>query len=247
MQYGIKEVMDVTILDFATKKPITHIDFALASTTETTAERTSIRGGIGLPKLLEFDSQKDTVLNLTIPLVDLSLLAHIAGDSLIKDTVSEILATERVRVENGEITISKTPIGTPSVFKIEGLRDFGDEITATWIDNMAEVTGVNDGEEVFVLYQHAAPNGAKEIKVRTDSFPREVEIHGKGLARLQQDGLDYPVHMTVHKARPRADFTLTMEGETPTTLELVFDMAAVVDKDGHKTYVSYIFEGKDTP
>ncbi|MBM7598089.1 hypothetical protein JOC34_000446 [Virgibacillus halotolerans] len=250
MQYGIKEVLDLTILNYATKKPVSFIDYALASTNEVTAERTPIKGGRGMAKLMEFDGEKESVLNVTIPLVDLSLLAHIAGDELINETTAEILQTDRLKVNDGKITLTKEPIGKVSVFEIEGLRDFGDEVDAEFTDKDGTVEG-SDGKEVFAIYQYAAPKGAKEIKVRTDKFPQEVELHGKGIARSQEDGLDYPVNVTVHKARPQADFTFTMEGTEPTELELVFDMAAFKDSAGHSTYISYIFEstpeGQDTP
>lgn len=258
MQYGIKEVLDMTILDFASKDPVTYIDYALASTNEVTAERQHIHGGRGMAHQLSFDGQKESVLNLTIPLVDLNLLGHIAGDKVINDTTSEVLKTERIPVKKAEgegggftIEITDTPIGTPSVYKVEGLRDFGESVEASWSDKQGTIAAdadLQESDELYVLYQHTAPKGSKEIKVRTDVFPREVQIHGKGLARLQKDGLDYPTHITVHKARPRADFTFTMDGSEPTSLEIVFDMSAVRDADGESTYISYIFEDEnDTP
>jgi hypothetical protein len=249
LQYGIKEVLDLNILNYANKKPIAYVDYALTSTNENSGERTFLDGGQGMARLMSFDSQKTSTFSLTLPLVDLNLVAMLAGEDLINDTTSEIFKREVLTVTDNagtsEVSLAVEPINTPSVFKLEGLRDYGEEITGATVSGQTlDLTSgaVTAGEQVVVLYQHAAPAGAKEIKVKANKFPPAVEMHGIGLGRNQEDEQDYPVHVKIHKAKAQPNFTFTLSGTEATNLELTFDLFAVQDANGDGQYIDYIFE-----
>ncbi|WP_079709862.1 hypothetical protein [Paraliobacillus ryukyuensis] len=249
LQYGIKEVLDFLLRDFATKEPITLIDYATATSNETSAERIDINGGRGMPKLMSFDHTKVSTFTLTLPLVDLKTLAMLAGSELINDTTKELIKTEKVTVtDNGgtlEATLTKEPInGDVALYVVDGQRDFGEEITGATVATStitfgSETPTVSDGQEVWAIYQYAAPAGAKQIRITSTNFPKAVEMSGYGIWRNQLDETDYPVHVQVHKARPQSNFTFTMEGENATNLELTFDVYEATI-DGEKTYIDYI-------
>jgi len=245
LQFGIKEVYNLNIVDFATNKPFIYIDYAEATTNENTAERTSLRGGQGYYKLMDFDHSKDSTLQLTVPLVDIKLLAMLAGDDLAEGATDVFKREELTVVDNVstmEITLSETPItGTVVVNKLEGLRDYGQEVTVSNVTgNTVELTGVAEGEKVVVFYQYSSPATAKKFSIKANKFPKAVKIFGDGLWRDQETETDKAVKMTVHKAKPQSNFTLTTSGSDATTLEITFDMYPIKDADGDMTYIDYV-------
>lgn len=244
LQFGIKEVYNLTIVDFATNKPFIYVDYAEATTNENTAERTPLRGGQGYYKLMDFDHSRDSNLKLTVPLVDVKLLAMLAGDDLAEGAADVFKREELVVADNSgsfEITLTETPIaGTVVVNKLEGLRDYGDEVTVSSVTGKTvTLTGVADGDKVVVFYQYSAPT-AKKFSVKANKFPKAVKIFGDGLWMDQETETAKAVKMTVHKAKPQGNFTLTTSGSDATKLELTFDMYPVKDADGDMTYIDYV-------
>lgn len=246
LQFGIKEVYNVLIADFATNKPIAYAEYAEASTNEVTSERTPIRGGQGSYKLMDFDSQKDSTFQLTLPLVDLKLLALLAGDELTEGAADVFKREELVVVDNAgslEITLSETPLtGSVVVNLLEGLRDFGEELTASVTGSVVTLTGTGlaAGDTVVAFYQYASPTTSKKISIKANKFAKAVKIYGDGLWRDQETETDKAVKMTVHKAKPQGNFSLTTSSSDPTSLELTFDMYAVKDADGDLSYIDYV-------
>lgn len=245
LQFGIKEVYNLNIVDFATNKPFIYVDYAEATTNENTAERTSLKGGQGYYKLMDFDHSKESTLKLTVPLVDIKLLAMLAGDDLVEGATSVFKREELTVADNGgemKITLSETPIDkTVVVHKLEGLRDYGKEVTVSNVTgNKVELTGVADGEKVVVFYQYSSPATAKKFSIKANKFPKTVKIFGDGLWRDQETGMDKAVKMMIHKAKPQANFTLTTSGSDVTTLEITFDLYPIKDADGDISYIDYV-------
>lgn len=245
LQFGIKEVYNLNILDFATNKPFIYVDYAGATTNENTAERTSLKGGQGYYKLMDFDHSKESTLKLTVPLVDIKLLAMLAGDDLAEGATSVFKREELPVADDAgkkKITLSETPIDkTVVVHKLEGLRDYGKEVTVSNVTgNKVELTGVADGEKVVVFYQYSSPATAKKFSIKANKFPKTVKIFGDGLWRDQETGMDKAVKMTVHKAKPQANFTLTTSGSDVTTLEITFDLYPIKNADGDMSFIDYV-------
>jgi hypothetical protein len=247
LQYGIKEVLDINILDFKTKKPLVFIDYAEASSNENQGTRVDLTGGRGNAKQMSFDHSRTSTFKLTIPLVDLNLLAILTGEDL-QDAAGDIFKREVLTAVDAtgtiKVSLTETPVGTPSVYKLDGLRDLGTEVTGGTVSgkDITFTTGVAGGDELVVFYQYAAPVGAKQISIKSSKFPKAVEIYGEGLGRNQEDEQDYPVHVHVFKARPQINFTFTMEGTNATKLDITFDCYEVKDANGDGQYIDYIFE-----
>ncbi|WP_442636605.1 hypothetical protein [Rossellomorea marisflavi] len=245
LQYGIKEVLDVNILDYASKNPLFFVDYAEATSNENTAERLDLTGGRGNAKQMSFDHSKAGTFQLTVPLVDLKMLAMLSGDDL-QEGAGQIFKREVLTVDDAggapSVTLSHEPIAGVKIFKLEGLRDTGEEIPATVSAKKAELTGAAADQQVIAFYQYAAPAKSKKVSIKSTKFPKAVEIFGTGLARNQEDELDYPCHLHVFKARPQPNFTFTMSGSDATNLEITFDMYEVKDQKGEGQYIDYIFE-----
>jgi hypothetical protein len=248
LQYGIKEVLDLTFLDFATSKPSFFINYAEASSNEVTGERLDLRGGKGNAKQMSFDHTKDSNLQLTVPIVDLKLLALLTGEDLVTGAADvfkrEILTVAGDATAGYTVTLSQIPIsGTINIFHLEGLRDHGADVTVSSVSSKTvTVTGAVAGDEVVAYYQYATAATAKKISVKANKFPKAVKIFGTGLARNQEDEQDYACHVIVHKARPQLNMTFTMSGTEATNLQITFDMYEVKDANGNGQYIDYVFE-----
>jgi hypothetical protein len=252
LQYGIKEVLDLNILDFKTKEPIVFIDYATATTNENAGERLDLNGGRGNARQMSFDHSKTSTFTLNVPMVDLNLLSILTGEDVKTGSeignlfMREVLTVKRGQGENTDlqITLSKAPVGEVKVYELKGLRDNGEKIEVNVSDKNVILSSqvVSAGDEVVAFYQYEAPATAKKVSVKSTKFPKAVEIFGVGLARNQEDEQDYPCHVHVFKARPQPNFTFTMSGTEATNLELTFDLYEVKDKNGDGQYIDYIFE-----
>jgi hypothetical protein len=246
LQFGIKEVYNLNIADFVTNKPFIYVDYAEASTNENNGERTDLRGGQGNYKLLGFDHTKDSTLSLTLPLVDLKMLALLAGDDLVEGAADVYKREELTVVDNvgsKEITLTDAPTSASTlvVNALDGERDFGTEYVATLVSgNTYSLTGATTGEVVTAFYQYATPATARKISIKANKFPKTVKIYGDGLWRDQVTETDKAIKMTVHKAKPQLNYTLTTSSSDATTLEVTFDMYALKDADGDMSYIDYV-------
>lgn len=252
MQYGIKEVLNCVINDFATKKPLVYTDYAETSSNENQAERVFLEGGQGAYRLMAFDYKKTSTFKLTLPLVDLKMMALLAGEDLATGA-ADVFKREELVVTTNKVTLSETPVdGTLFVYELKDQRDNGAEFTAAVVPatptateyalNAKELTfdATNNGKTVVVFYQYATANTARKISIKANKFPKAVSIHGDGLWQDQVSETAQAVKVIVHKAKVQPNFTITMDMANPTKLELTFDLFAVKSANGDLAYIDYI-------
>lgn len=250
LQYGIKEVVNCSIVDFVTGQQIAYVDYADTSSQVAKATRTDIRGGVGGYKLMSFDSQKDLNFTLSLPLVDLNVLSMIAGDSLSSSVAANVFQREVLTVDAGHtIMLSQTPIGNPSIAPLSGTRDLGTPLTyaasapttgqySISSKTVTFFTDVAQGTKMVVTYQYATTN-SKKFSIKANKFPKTVAIHADALFRNEETDTDQAVKITIYKARPKSDFTITMDMANATKLSLDFDLYPV-DVNGDKVLIDYV-------
>lgn len=243
LQHGIKEVFNLHMVNYATDEPILTADYAETTTNETAAERLELRGGWGNRRLMDFDHTKTTTLVVTLPLVDLKMLAYLGGDELAAKA-TDVYKREELTVSGTEITLSEEAVdNTVYVFEKESTRDLGDTILEKGSSSTKTVdlggTYAGDGDEVIVYYFYETAATARVVNISAASFPDAVSLFGDGLWRDEYSETDKAVKMLVYKAKPQSNFTLTMSGTEATSLEITFDVYGV-EKDGEMTYVRYV-------
>ncbi len=252
LQYGIKEVMDLQLLDYTTGAPLLFIDYATATTNAVASERIFINGGQGAARLLAFDHSKTSELRLDIPLVDLNLLAALGGDTLTTGSAQNVYKREVVTITAGAATLSQTPLAgtTPSVYFLNGTRDNGQALTkvaSAPAVNQYSITGANmtfntsdNGKQAVVWYQHATPTTVSKFSIKTTKFAKAMKIAGVGIARDQVTEADVATNITFYKARPQGNFEITMSSTDATTLSITFDLFAE-KVGGDYVYADYVF------
>lgn len=237
-QLGIKEVLNLEISDFATKKSKFYADYASNTSIEASAERLDLRGGQGNYKLLSFDHTKDMMMSAELPLVDLEFLAYLTGKPLREATINVPSREVGIATESTyQITLSATPVAdTLQVYTLNSDRDTGTELTAGTPTSEAleySITGAIitvhsslEGAKIMAKFDYSRPD-TRQMTFTADQFPGYVTIDGYGIVTDQVDGYNYPVIFKVLKAKPKNNWTITMSSTEATVLNIEFDMYAV--------------------
>lgn len=252
-QYGIKEVLNLSIVDYGTQNPILYSDYATVTTNALTMQRLDLRGGQGAYKIMSFDYQRDSTMTIEMPLVDPKMLAILGGDPAVIGA-QNVFKREVLKVSGGTATLSASPVnGTLTVFNLVGLRENGTQLTVgtpASTPNTYSISGTTvtvnstsnpDGSSIVCWYQYAAPTTTTKISISANKFPQAVTIFGDGLWRDNLDETDKVVKVKAYKARPKGNFTFTMDSTKATTLQMEFDLFGVTDPtSGRIQYIDYI-------
>ncbi len=246
-QIGIKEVLNVEILDYSTQKQLFYADYAANTTIESSAERLDLRGGQGNYKLMSFDHTKNMTMKAEFPLVDFEFIAYLTGKPLAVGAAivpkREVLTTTVAGTP--VIQLASTPVSGTRLFILTGDRDNGTEQTAgtpsstinTYSITGATVTLNNTsapaGTKVIASYNYTTPS----ILTRTTTFTANkfaayCTINGYGIVSDQVDGNNYPTIFKCLKAKAKNNFTITMMSTEATKLNIEFDLYAVDVSDG---------------
>ena len=241
--YGLREVCDLTFFDLTTNKPFLYMDYALTSTNEHSADTTYATGGKGNPRRLAFDGNRQSTLTISTQIIDFRIIALLAGAEVEKGSTNvfkrEVL-TAVDDIGSVKITLSETPVnGTVTVFPLSSDAIAGEEEDITVVGSDVTITDGTAGTQYVAYYQFESDSNAEKIGFKARNFPKYCRIVGDTLIKNEATGVNEPFQMIAHKAKPQANFTLTMASEgDPTTLELTFDLFA--DASADDEFISYI-------
>ena len=241
--YGLREVADLTFFDLTTNKPFLYMDYALTSTNEHSADTTYATGGKGNPRRLAFDGNRQSTLTISTQIIDFRIIALLAGADVEKG-VTNVFKREVLTAVDDEgsvkITLSEIPVnGTVTVFPLSSDAIAGEEEDITVEDSNVTITTGTVGTQYVAYYQFQSDINAEKISFKAKNFPKYCRIVGDTLIKNEATGENEPFQMVAHKAKPQANFTLTMASEgDPTTLEMTFDLFASQENDDE--FISYI-------
>lgn len=241
--YGLREVADLTFYDLKNNKPFLYIPYALTSSNEHTSQVAYARGGKNNPKRLAFDGNRESTLKISTQLFDFRIISMLAGAQVSGGQTNIFKRDELEVTDNGgskEITLSHTPIlGSVTVFPEAEDAVSGQECSSTVAASTVTITEptLQAGDKVIAYYQFQSENTAERISFKTDSFPTTCKVIGDTLIKNEATGANEPFQMVAYKAKPQANFTLTMAAEgDPTKLEMTFDLLA----DDQNNFIDYI-------
>jgi hypothetical protein len=251
LQFGIKEVCNLSFVDYATKKPILYADYAEVSSNETSGENTELRGGQGNGLITTWSHTKKSDFKVTLPVVDLKMLALLAGDDLATGAAN-VFQREVLTVAAGKVTLAQTPIdGSLFVNALVGVRDIGTEYTKAasaptgqqFSITAKDITfnATENGKQVVVFYQFASQPTTQTLSIKSNKFPQAVSIYGDGIWKDLETETDKAVKVIAFKAKPQSNFTITMSATDPTKLEITFDLFGEKDNvTGDTKYIDYV-------
>jgi len=241
--YGLREVCDLTFFDLTTNKPFLYMDYALTSTNEHSADTTYATGGKGNPRRLAFDGNRQSTLTISTQIIDFRIIALLAGAEVEKGTTNVFKREVLTAVDDTgsvKITLSETPVnGTVTVFPLSSDAVAGEEEDITVTGSDVTITTGTAGTQYVAYYQFESDSNAEKISFKAKNFPKYCRIVGDTLIKNEATGENEPFQMVAHKAKPQANFTLTMASEgDPTTLEMTFDLFADASVDDE--FISYV-------
>jgi len=241
--YGLREVADLTFFDLTTNKPFLYMDYALTSTNEHSADTTYATGGKGNPRRLAFDGNRQSTLTISTQIIDFRLISLLAGAEVEKGATNVFKREVLTAVDDTDtvkITLSETPVtGTVTVFSLSSDAVAGEEEDIIVTGSDVTITAGIAGTQYVAYYQFESDSNAEKISFKARNFPKYCRIVGDTLIKNEATGENEPFQMIAHKAKPQANFTLTMASEgDPITLELTFDLFA--SSENNDEFVSYI-------
>lgn len=252
-QFGIKEVLNLTVFDYTTGNQLFYLPYCTETNVSTTAERLEIAGGQGFYNLTAWDYGKKMMSKINVPLVDLSLLAHLSGTTLA--TGATTAHTDEVLITAGAtptVTLSSTPLaGTIKVSLMNSEYDLGTVQTAgtpastpnTYSLSSTTLTlngtSAPAGTRVLVSYDYTTAATSQLITVLANQFLDFTRITGQGLWRNVISGDDEIVSFDLKKCKFKPNFTLTQSSKDATNLELDVDLF-YVQSGANKIYANIV-------
>ena len=120
-RFANREVCNMIIYDYKTKKPILHCDYANTNSTELTGESVFVYGGWGHPRRVGFNGEKGGTFSFETQIQSFQLYSLLTGGTISAASAGSpinIVKREVVKCSTaGQVTATKTPVaGTLNVF-----------------------------------------------------------------------------------------------------------------------------------
>lgn len=235
-KFGAKEVMDVTLYDMLTKKPVICFDTLKTSAIDVTSSKVEARGGKGNAKLLSWNVSKDAKLTISDALLSPKSLELISGiaTKVGVQTISMRQKTAWADVSgtmtdkgdlypltansSGVIALAFTPKeAATAILVYDAADDCGTPITmvgATLTDLNLTVSGAAN-KKVVVYYTYDSAATAETYVISSDKFGGTYRMVGSTVVRNSATGKDEAFQITVPNLQWSSDLQLsfTAEGE----------------------------------
>lgn len=224
-KFGVKEVADVTFYKM-TGEPVLYLDTLKLTNLENTASSSSARGGKGNPKLLTWDFDRESTMQVQDALMTEQSIAMLTGNEIAKGA-KEVYKRQFKKVGadlDGNINLEQDAVtGTVHVKLngelLEAVTDY-DLDTMTAGSHSVDVTSAVEGDLIEVFYRWNATT-ASTITISSDAFPSYYKIVGDTVVRNAETGEDEAFQIVIHKAKLQPGFTLNFQADGDPS---VFDM-----------------------
>jgi hypothetical protein len=229
-----REVCDLTLLDYVTKKPFMYIDYANVTTNENSSSSVFATGGKGAPRRIRFDGEKVSTLSLETQIITPELIGLLSGAEVVTgQNIFKRTVITSTTATNTTLTFTTAPIaGSLTVFPIasdcvESAIVAGTLATTTF----TFTTPAEDDGEYVCYYQIAGDTDVKTIQYKADTFPKDCVLIGDTIMKGEDGTVNgYQIH--AYKATPQANFTMAFQSTgDPGTFSITFDLMA--DNDGN--------------
>lgn len=235
-KFGLKEVLDVTLYDMETGKPVIQFDSLKNSSINVTAEKVSAQGGRGNTKLITWEFNKEATMTIEDALLSPKSLELVSG---IKTVVSSQTIPMRqttvyekgddnivkdkgdlypLKIESGKVTLAYAPVDASKVFIYKYDDDCGTPLTVSVSGKEATVTGGEDGDRVVAYYEFTSPAATQSFTIDAKTFAGTYKLVGDTVVRNKDTGKDETFKVIIPNIKWSSNFSfnLTAEGEPST-------------------------------
>jgi len=229
-KFGAKEVLDATLYDMVTGKPVIVFTTLKTSSIEVTSEKVYARGGKGNPKLITWEINKEAKMTIEDALLSPKSLELISG--IATKTGAETMYMRQITDwdENGdkgslypltasatgEITLAKTPLETAAnILVYEIADDCGTAIDmtgATLTDKVLTVAAAAD-KKVVVYYTYTSASTAETYVIDSAHFSGTYKLVGDTVVRNVDTGKDEGFQIVIPNLKWSSNLTLDFKAD----------------------------------
>lgn len=232
-KFGLKEVLDVTLYDMATGRPVIQFDSLKNTSINVTAEKVSARGGRGNPKLITWEFNKEATMTIEDALLSAKSVALVSGLEVATGSktipmrqatkftttgdggVKDLGDLEPLTVTNGKITLAYDPVDDLKVFVYKYEDDCGTPLEISISGKEVTCAALNEGDRVVAYYDFTSPSATQTFVIDAKTFSSTYKLVGDTVVRNKETGKDETFKVIIPNIKWSSNFTfnLTAEGE----------------------------------
>lgn len=220
--------VNFTLTEYGTKKPYLFFDFINEYAEDLKRDRVFATGGQYAANLVGFEKAIEGTIKISTQIIPLELIALAAGGKV--ETGAELAKREILKVADGKITLTDTPIaGTIYVYKLD--KDCEGEPAAKSATGKEVTLADATAGDKYVAYYFAQNEEAKTVVFNEGNTSAFYTIDGYTKMK-DTEGLDSMEYVKGYKVQPQQAITLTYNGGSdPISLDVTFDI--LTDDDGN--------------
>ena len=233
-KFGAKEVLDATLYDMVTNKPVIVFDTLKTSSIEVTSEKVYARGGKGNPKLITWEINKEAKITIEDALLSpksLELISGIAtkiGSQTIYmrqntewDTSDDTPVNKGdlfplTASSTGEINLAQTPLETATnILVYEATDDCGTAIDmdgATLSDKKLTIAAAAN-KKVIVYYTFSSSATSETYVIDSAHFSGTYKLVGDTIVRNVETGKDEAFQIVLPNLKWSSNLTLDFKAD----------------------------------
>lgn len=236
--FANREVADLMLVDYSTKKLFLNVDWANVTSTSFEGDRVFATGGQGAPNRVQFDGSRTGTLTIEAQVYPVKVFQMLSGNDL--GTTANFLKREKVTAADTTKLEVSAEIASTAVQVFKADDDLGTEITTTGATGKEVTCTVESGVE-YIVYYYAKQAAAQVVHLDSRHFPKAYRVEGSIPYKTESDDI-IEAHPIWYKAAPQAGFELSWQNTgDPVSLTMTFDVLA--DENGDMFSLIFPNEG----
>lgn len=236
--FANREVADLMLVDYSTKKLFLNVDWANVTSTSFEGDRVFATGGQGAPNRVQFDGSRTGTLTIEAQVYPVKVFQMLSGNDL--GTTANFLKREKVTAADTTKLKVSAEIASTAVQVFKADDDMGTEITTTGATGKEVTCTVESGVE-YIVYYYAKQAAAQVVHLDSRHFPKAYRVEGSIPYKTENDDI-IEAHPIWYKAAPQAGFELSWQNTgDPVSLTMTFDVLA--DENGDMFSLIFPNEG----
>lgn len=236
--FANREVADLMLVDYSTKKLFLNVDWANVTSTSFEGDRVFATGGQGAPNRVQFDGSRTGTLTIEAQVYPVKVFQMLSGNDL--GTTANFLKREKVTAADTTKLEVSAEIASTAVQVFKADDDLGTEITTTGATGKEVTCTVESGVE-YIVYYYAKQAAAQVVHLDSRHFPKAYRVEGSIPYKTESDDI-IEAHPIWYKVAPQAGFELSWQNTgDPVSLTMTFDVLA--DENGDMFSLIFPNEG----
>lgn len=233
--FANREVCNLTLVDYETKKVFENLDYANVTTTEVTGEEVYAYGGQGHPKRITFYGEKGGTLTIETQIQTMKLYSLMSGAEI--ETTAKFIKREVVKAADASGTVSLAVTGTPAEGSIQIFAendDAGTALTGTYSfaeGKITETVGDSGTATIvagttYIVYYLNELTGVQKLGIKSTTFPKAFIAYGDTYMKTEADEI-VSYKFVAYKCTPQQTFSLAFSNTgDPATITVTCDLLA---------------------